>query len=84
MIAGQVGVAGHISVADGTKVGGQSGITKSVLSENTSIDGTPAFDYKESLRSKAVFKRLPELEKKIKELEQAIAILIKEQDGISS
>lgn len=84
MIAGQVGVAGHISVADGTKVGGQSGLTKSILTENTSVDGTPAFDYKESLRSKAVFKRLPELEKKIKELEQAVADLIKERDSISS
>jgi UDP-3-O-[3-hydroxymyristoyl] glucosamine N-acyltransferase len=84
MIAGQVGVAGHISIADGTKVGGQSGLTKSILTENTSVDGTPAFDYKESLRSKAVFKRLPEMERKIKELEQAIADLIRERDGISS
>ena len=81
MIAGQVGVAGHISVADGTKVGGQSGLTKSILAENTAVDGTPAFDYKESLRSKAVFKRLPELEKKIKELEQAIADLHKESEA---
>ena len=81
MIAGQVGVAGHINVADGTKVGGQSGLTKSILAENTAVDGTPAIDYKESLRAKTVFKRLPALEKKIKELELAIAELEKEREA---
>lgn len=81
MIAGQVGVAGHISIAEGTKVGGQSGVNKSILAENTSVDGTPAIDYKESLRSKAVFKRLPALEKKIMELEQAMAELLKEREA---
>ncbi len=84
MMGGQVGVNGHIAIADGTRIGGQSGVTKSVLSQNTSLDGTPAFDFKDSLRSKSVYKRLPALEKKIKELEQLLSELIKEREAISS
>lgn len=72
MIGGQAGIAGHITVADGTKVGGQAGITKSVSQADSSVNGTPAFDYKASLKSSAVFKRLPELEKRIQELEAAL------------
>jgi hypothetical protein len=36
------------------------------------------------MRSQAIYKRLPELDKKIKELEALVAKLIKERDGISS
>jgi UDP-3-O-[3-hydroxymyristoyl] glucosamine N-acyltransferase len=75
MIGGQVGINGHISVANGTKVGGQSGITKTIKEPNTSLNGTPAIDYMTSMRSQAMVKRLPELEKKIKELETVLAQL---------
>jgi UDP-3-O-[3-hydroxymyristoyl] glucosamine N-acyltransferase len=84
MVGGQVGVAGHISVADGTKVGAQSGITKTVRFPNTTINGTPAHDYTSSMRSQAVLRRLPDLEKKINELENLLKALIKERDQISS
>lgn len=83
MFGGQVGVAGHISVADGTKVGAQSGLTKTVKTPNTTLNGTPAHDYTSSMRSQAVLRRLPELEKKINELEQLISALIRERDQIS-
>ena len=79
MIGGQVGVVGHITVADGTKVNGQSGITRSVTEPNTSLNGTPAFDYKSTLRSQAIYKRLPFLEKRIHELEQLVQALLKEK-----
>lgn len=79
MIGGQVGVVGHITVADGTKVNGQSGITRSVTEPNTSLNGTPAFDYKSTLRSQAIYKRLPFLEKRIHELEQMVQALLKEK-----
>lgn len=65
IIGGQVAIVGHISIADGTKIGGQSGVTKSIKKPNTSVNGTPAFDYSDNLKSLAVFKRLPELAKKI-------------------
>jgi UDP-3-O-[3-hydroxymyristoyl] glucosamine N-acyltransferase len=83
MIGGQVGVIGHITVAEGTKVGAQSGITKTVKEKNTSLNGTPAHDHLSSIRAQAVLRRLPELEKKIIELEKTISLLSKEKDTIS-
>ena len=75
MIGGQVGVVGHIQTANGTKVGAQSGITKSIATPNTSVNETPAFDYKASLKSQAIFRNLPDLQKRILELEQQLAAL---------
>ena len=75
MIGGQVGINGHITIANGTKVGGQSGITKTIKEPNTSLNGTPAVDYMASMRSQAMLRRLPELEKKIKELEMLLTQL---------
>lgn len=63
VLGGQVGVGGHLTIADGTKAGGQSGLTKSIKKPNTSVNGTPAFDYTENLKSWAIFKKLPELYK---------------------
>lgn len=80
MMGGQVGVAGHISIADGTKIGGQSGITRTVSAPNSSLNDTPAFDYKSALRSQAVYRRLPAMEKKIQELEKALEALQKAKE----
>jgi len=69
MIGGQAGLTGHISVADGTKINGKSGVSKTVKTPNTALDGNPAFDFTSSMKSKALIKNLPQLEKRIKELE---------------
>ncbi len=75
MVGGQAGFAGHIVVANGTKIGGQSGITRSINTPNTSVNDTPAFDYKMSLRSQIVYKNLPQLSKKVDDLEKLIVAL---------
>jgi UDP-3-O-[3-hydroxymyristoyl] glucosamine N-acyltransferase len=69
MVGGQVGFAGHISVADGVKITAQSGITKSVKTPNQVLTGNPAAEQKQSLRSQVYVKNLPELEKRVQELE---------------
>jgi len=69
MIGGQAGLTGHISVADGTKINGKSGVSKTVKTPNTALDGNPAFDFTSSMKSKALTKNLPQLEKRIIELE---------------
>jgi UDP-3-O-[3-hydroxymyristoyl] glucosamine N-acyltransferase len=84
MIGGQVGIVGHISIADGTKINGLTGISKSITEPNTSLSGRPAMELGDSLRAMAIYKRLPELDKKIKELEVLVAQLSKERDAISS
>lgn len=78
VLAGQVGVVGHISLANGTKVGAKAGVRKSIKKENTSITGTYAFDLNDYMRSAAVFKRLPQLDKQVRELEKRLEELINE------
>lgn len=75
VIGGQVGIVGHIHIADGTKINAQSGLSKSVLEANQALNGSPAFDYKSSLRSQAVFRNLPELNQRIMKLEETIVQL---------
>lgn len=71
MVGGQAGIAGHIHLGDNAKIGGQAGVTKSLV-PGKAVTGTPAFDYASVLRAQAVKRRLPELEKRIQELEQII------------
>jgi len=72
VIGGQVGMVGHIHIADGTRINAQSGISKSVINMNTTINGTPAFDYKSSLKSQAIFRNLPELQHRLQKLEETV------------
>lgn len=60
-IGGQVGFVGHLQIADGVNIQAQSGISRSVKKEGTSLYGSPAIPYNNYLRSYAVFKQLPEL-----------------------
>ena len=70
-LAGQVGVAGHVTVGTGVSAVGQSGITNSVP-DGTFVSGYPAIENKEWLKSSAIFRRLPEIRKKIADLEQRV------------
>ncbi len=72
MLAGQVGVAGHLVLANNTSIGAQSGISKSIKEEGQKLFGYPAIDIKEYFRSYVVFKRLPELNDRLRELEKRI------------
>jgi UDP-3-O-[3-hydroxymyristoyl] glucosamine N-acyltransferase len=74
MIGGQAGIVGHITIADRSRINAQSGVSKSIKIPGSTVTGSPAFDYTATLRSQAVFRNLPELEKRIAELE----ILIQE------
>lgn len=82
VIGGQVGMVGHIHIADNTKINAQSGLSKSITDPNTSWNGSPAFDYKSSLKSQAIFRNLPDLEKRVKELEDMVKQLLSEREGV--
>ena len=71
MIGGQVGINGHIVIADGTKIAAQSGVTSST-NENDILQGTPAFSIGENKRSYVMYKKLPDLEKRISAIEKKI------------
>ena len=74
-IGGQVGFAGHISIADGTKIQAQSGLASSVEEPNTALFGSPAIGYKDFIRSHVVFKQLPDMQRKLAELEKKLKAL---------
>ena len=75
MIGGQVGIAGHLTVADGIKIAAKSGITKSFKEPNLTLTGNPAGEHNASLRAQVQVKNLPNLEKRVKELEILVAQL---------
>lgn len=70
MMGGQVGVAGHIQVADDVKVQAQAGINSSVKEKGVAMFGSPAFAYREFLRSYSIFKKLPSLADRLRNLEK--------------
>lgn len=75
MIGGQVGIVGHIKIADGTRINAQSGVSKSIKIPNSAVTGSPAFDYTAALRSQVAARSLPELEKRVQELEKLVKAL---------
>lgn len=75
MLAGQVGIAGHLVIANNTSLGAQAGVSKSVTKEGQRLLGYPVFDIKEYFRSYAVFKKLPDISYRLKELEQKVNAL---------
>ena len=77
MIGGQAGIVGHIQIADGSKINAQSGVSKSIKIPNSAVIGSPAYDYTAALRSQAISRNLPQLEKRIKDLEDLVQLLLK-------
>lgn len=71
MLGGQVGVSGHLTVGDGTKASGQAGINADVAAGQT-LMGSPAINYNDYIKSYIYFKKLPDLVKRIEELEQQL------------
>lgn len=69
VIGGQAGLAGHIVIADGTKINGQSGISKNTK-PNSVLTGTPMGDYSKMMRNYALLHQLPELNKRVADLEK--------------
>jgi UDP-3-O-[3-hydroxymyristoyl] glucosamine N-acyltransferase len=69
ILTGQVGVAGHLEIGDRVIATAQSGIPNSIEADKV-VSGYPAIDNKLWLKSSAVFKRLPELLKRIEALEK--------------
>jgi len=70
-VAGQAGIIGHISIGDNVVVAAQSGVTKSIPS-NTCVSGYPAKPHILAKKIHAFTQNLPELFKKVKQLEEEI------------
>jgi UDP-3-O-[3-hydroxymyristoyl] glucosamine N-acyltransferase len=70
VIGGQVGIAGHLEVADRVTLAAKTGVSKSINETGTVKWGYHAMDHRDFMKSYAVFKNLPDLTKRIKELEE--------------
>ena len=71
-IGGQSGIVGHLNIAQGTKLQGQSGIDRHIKQPNQALYGSPALAYTHYLRSYALFKQLPEMERRLRDLEKRL------------
>ena len=68
---GQVGLGGHLTIGDNVFIGAQSGVIKSVES-NQVILGSPAMEIKEAIRAITVYKNLPKLRTEVSQLQKEI------------
>jgi UDP-3-O-[3-hydroxymyristoyl] glucosamine N-acyltransferase len=71
MFGGQVGVGGHLTIGDRVKAVGQTGITNSVDAD-TFVSGYPAIENGEWRRSSVVFRKLPEMRRQLRDLEDRL------------
>ncbi len=71
IFAGQVGLVNHLNIGDNVLITAQSGVPNDVAS-NQKISGYPAIENRRWLRSAAVFNRLPDLEKKLRQVAKKV------------
>src|SRR6266496_5804720 len=77
VLAGQAGVAGHLTIGDDAVVTAKSATSHDVPAGKM-ISGIPAFDNRDWLRSTAAFRRLGDMQRRIRELEKKLEELIGE------
>ncbi|HWR14546.1 MAG TPA: UDP-3-O-(3-hydroxymyristoyl)glucosamine N-acyltransferase [Terriglobales bacterium] len=71
ILAGQVGVAGHCTIGDNVVVTAQSGVPSDIEAGKI-MSGYPSIESRQWAKSVAVFNKLPELNKTIRELERRV------------
>jgi UDP-3-O-[3-hydroxymyristoyl] glucosamine N-acyltransferase len=71
ILAGQVGTAGHLSIGDSTILTAQSGVPSDVPAR-AMYSGYPAVDNRQWLKMMAALHRLPDLQKRVRELEAEV------------
>ncbi len=71
IVAAQAGIIGHLEIGDKAIIGAQAGVAKSVPAGRTVL-GSPARDIMEEKRIMTLQKRLPELLKRLKKLENSL------------
>ena len=70
-IGGQVGIVGHLTIGNRVKIQAQTGVGRN-LKDDEAIQGSPALPYAEYNKAYVVFRKLPNLLKRIEELEKKL------------
>jgi UDP-3-O-[3-hydroxymyristoyl] glucosamine N-acyltransferase len=74
ILAGQVGTAGHLTIGDNSVITAQSGVPNDVPPKSM-YSGYPAVDNRQWLKTVAATHRLPELQKRLRDLESELEIV---------
>lgn len=73
-LAGQVGIAGHLAIGNDVTIGPQSGVAKDIP-DGMTCGGSPAVDGNTFMRTLAVMPKLPDMYKRLRELEKEMGEL---------
>jgi len=71
IIGGQAGLIGHINIGDGVMIGAQSGVTED-LEPGQVVIGSPILPHRKWMRAQTIFAKLPEIYKKMSQLEKQV------------
>ena len=71
ILAGQVGTAGHLTIGSGAVITAKSGVPNDVPASGL-YSGYPAVENRQWLKTHAALNRLPELQRRVRELEEEI------------
>lgn len=77
VLAGQCGVAGHVSIGDGVTAAARTGIATDIPPGKV-ISGFPSMDHSRWLRVQKVYRDLPELLKRVRDLERKVQDLARD------
>jgi UDP-3-O-[3-hydroxymyristoyl] glucosamine N-acyltransferase len=75
VLGGQVGVPGHLTIGRGAIAVAQTGVTNSIA-PGVMVGGYPSLEVHEWRRTQVLVRRLPELKKRIEQLEARVAELM--------
>ncbi len=71
ILAGQAGISGHVAIGNRVTVGAQAGVAKSIP-DGQIISGTPGMSHRLWLKTSSIIPRLPDMKKKLRELEKRV------------
>jgi len=75
ILAGQAGISGHLTIGNHVTVGPMTGVGKSISDGEVVSSGSPSMPHRKWLRVQRVIPSLPEMKKKIADLEKRLAEL---------
>ncbi|NCX95981.1 MAG: UDP-3-O-(3-hydroxymyristoyl)glucosamine N-acyltransferase [Chitinophagia bacterium] len=79
MFSGQVGIVGHLSIADNTIITAQSGISKNITKPGEVYMGSPAFEANKYRKAYIHFRNLDTMAKRIEQLEKKLNALTEQE-----
>ena len=75
MFGGQVGIAGHATIADRVQCGAQTGVPNNVKKEGTQLMGSPGIDPRTWWKAQAIIKQLPEMWAEFNQMKKKLAAM---------